>query len=154
VYENEHEVGKAIAKKIKEGVVKRADLFITSKVNRGFNILTPIHKINSSQLWNCDHDADRVVAACKRTLAALGLEYLDLYLVHWPMAFKAGKELMPKNADGTVAYSNVHFTTTWPKMEECVTSGLAKSIGLSNFNSKQIDEILGIAKIRPVTNQV
>jgi diketogulonate reductase-like aldo/keto reductase len=106
------------------------------------------------QLWNCDHDADRVVAACKRTLAALRLEYLDLYLVHWPMAFKAGKELMPRNADGTVAYSNVHYTTTWPKMEECVTSGLAKSIGLSNFNSKQVDEILGIAKIRPVINQV
>lgn len=70
------------------------------------------------------------------------------------MAFKAGKELMPRNADGTVAYSNVHFTTTWPKMEECVTLGLTRSIGVSNFNSKQVDEILSIAKIRPVTNQV
>lgn len=70
------------------------------------------------------------------------------------MAFKAGKELMPRNADGTVAYSNVHYTTTWPKMEECVTLGLTRSIGVSNFNSKQIDEILSIAKIRPVTNQV
>jgi len=94
------------------------------------------------------------VAALKRTLAALRLDYLDLYLVHWPMGFQGGAELFPRNAQGKVIYSNTHFKATWPKMEECVKLGLAKSIGLSNFNSKQVDEILSIATIRPVTNQV
>ncbi|XP_059479007.1 aldo-keto reductase family 1 member B1-like [Neocloeon triangulifer] len=136
IYENESEVGAAIAKKIKEGVVRREDLFITSK------------------LWNTDHDTDRVVNACRKTLKHLQLDYLDLYLIHWPMAYKGGDALMPRGPDGNIEYSQVHYTTTWLKMEECVRIGLTKSIGLSNFNSVQIDEVLKVATIRPVALQV
>jgi diketogulonate reductase-like aldo/keto reductase len=105
-------------------------------------------------LWNTEHAPDRVIPAIKNTLANLKLDYLDLYLIHWPMGFKSGAGLFPKDASGGIAYSDVHYLQTWAKMEECVNLGLTKSIGLSNFNSKQVDEVLANAKIRPVTNQV
>ena len=63
-------------------------------------------------------------------------------------------ELMPLDADGKVAYSNVDYVNTWPELEKCVGLGLARSIGLSNFNSEQIDRVLQVAKIKPVMNQV
>lgn len=136
VYQNEKEVGEAIKQKIEEGVVKREDLFITSK------------------LWNTFHRPDLVLPALKRSLNDLGLSYLDLYLIHWPMAYKEGDDLFPKNADDSVAYSDVPYIDTWPAMENLVEKGLVKSIGVSNFNSKQITDILEIAKIKPVLNQV
>ncbi|KAF4526101.1 hypothetical protein B566_EDAN007595 [Ephemera danica] len=135
-YENEHEVGQALKTKIDEGVVTREQLFITSK------------------LWNTYHKPDMVVPTCKKTLQNLGLEYLDLYLIHWPLAFKEGDNLFPKNEDGRIAFSDVDYVDTWPQMEECVRLGLTKSIGISNFNSIQVDRILSVATIKPVTNQV
>ncbi|KAJ9579563.1 hypothetical protein L9F63_004748 [Diploptera punctata] len=132
VYGNEKEVGEGIRDKIKEGTVKRSDLFITSK------------------LWNTFHLPELVVPACKKTLENLGLDYLDLYLIHWPMAYK----LFPRVSEGKFAYSDADYVDTWPEMEKLVDMGLVRSIGVSNFSSKQIERVLAIARIKPVTNQV
>lgn len=135
-YGNEKEIGVAIREKIAEGAVKREDLFITSK------------------LWNNSHRPDLVEPTCKRSLADFGLEYLDLYLVHWPFAYKEGEDLEPKDENGKIIGSNVDYLDTWKEMERCVDLGLTKSIGLSNFNSQQVDRVLKACKIKPVTNQV
>ncbi|XP_069679073.1 aldo-keto reductase family 1 member B1-like [Periplaneta americana] len=135
-YENEAEIGEAIRAKIAEGVVKREDLFITSK------------------LWNIFHRPDLVVPTCKKTLSDLGLEYVDLYLIHWPFAVKEGGVLNPFDGDGKLIPSDVDYVDTWKAMEDCFKLGLAKSIGLSNFNSQQIQRILDVATIKPVVNQV
>jgi aldehyde reductase len=103
-----------------------------------------------------------VIPSLKQTLTDLGTEYVDLYLVHWPMGFKEctprdktpHAELFPKDADGKFIYSDVDYLETWTAMEECVTLGLTKSIGVSNFNSEQIERLLANCKIKPVMNQV
>ncbi|XP_033330624.2 aldo-keto reductase 1B isoform X2 [Megalopta genalis] len=135
-YGNEKEVGAALEAKIAEGVVKRQDLFITSK------------------LWNTFHKPELVEPAIKTTLSNLGLEYLDLYLIHSPIAFKEGDDLRPMNADGTPALSNVDYLDTWKAMEGLVTEGLTKNIGISNFNSEQVERVLKNCTIKPVTNQI
>ncbi|XP_045483552.1 aldo-keto reductase family 1 member B7-like [Harmonia axyridis] len=135
LYGNEKEVGEAIRDKINDGTVKREDIFITTK------------------LWNTFHEYDQVVPTCKKSLENLGLDYVDLYLVHWPVAQKQ-TEMDPRKPFGKTEVIKHDFTETWKGMEECVKLGLAKSIGLSNFNSKQVLRILDMAKILPVTNQV
>ncbi|CAL7938554.1 unnamed protein product [Xylocopa violacea] len=136
VYGNEKEVGAAIQAKIAEGVVKRQDLFITSK------------------LWNTFHRPDLVEPAIKKSLSDLGLEYLDLYLIHWPIAYKEGDDLFPKNADDSIILSNADYVDTWKAMEALQSKGLAKNIGVSNFNSEQIERVLKNCTIKPVTNQI
>ncbi|XP_024871506.1 1,5-anhydro-D-fructose reductase-like, partial [Temnothorax curvispinosus] len=135
-YNNEKEIGEAVREKIKEGSVTREDLFITTK------------------LWNNVHKEELVVPACKKSLANLGLEYVDLYLIHWPFAFKEGNDLLPQDATGNLAESDVDYLETWRGMEECVRQGLTRSIGISNFNSEQITRLLKSAKIAPVNNQI
>ncbi|KAL0131927.1 hypothetical protein PUN28_000005 [Cardiocondyla obscurior] len=136
IYGNEKEVGAAIDAKIKKGVVKREDLFITSK------------------LWNTFHSPHLVEPAVKKTLANLGLDYLDLYLIHWPFGYKEDGELFPTNPDGSVALSDVDYLDTWKAMESVLSKGFTKNIGVSNFNSEQITRILENATVKPVTNQV
>ncbi|KAJ0019359.1 hypothetical protein NQD34_006928 [Periophthalmus magnuspinnatus] len=136
-YGNEQEVGEALALWIgPDKVLHREEIFVTSK------------------LWNTKHEPEDVEAACKITLNDLGLSYLDLYLMHWPMAFQRGKELIPRRDDGSVCYSDTHYRETWKAMESLVDKGLVKAIGLSNFNARQIDDIFSIAKYKPVVNQV
>jgi aldehyde reductase len=137
IYQNEPEVGAAVKAKIADGTVKREDLFITSK------------------LWNNAHRPDCVLPAIKRTLADLELEYVDLYLVHWPMGLQPGETLIPLDADGKPILDNeTDLADTWKAMEELVKLGLAKSIGVSNFNKRQIENILKIATIPPANNQI
>jgi len=137
IYQNEPEVGAAIKAKIDDGTVKREDLFVTTK------------------LWNNAHRPDCVLPACKKTLSDLGLEYVDMYLIHWPIGFRPGDELFPKDAEGTVIFDNeTDLADTWKEMEKLVGLGLAKSIGVSNFNHKQLEHILKTATIPPANNQI
>ncbi|PSN47618.1 Alcohol dehydrogenase [NADP(+)] A [Blattella germanica] len=135
-YRNESEVGKAIENKIRNGVVKREDIFVTSK------------------LWNTCHRPDLVMSACKNTLADLGLDYLDLYLIHWPFAFKEGNDIIPTDEFGNIILSDVDYMDTWKEMENCVNLGLVRSIGLSNFNSQQLQRVIDESCIKPMCLQV
>lgn len=137
IYENEAVIGKALREKIAEGVVKREDLYITTK------------------LWNTMHKKEKVVPACKQSVKNFGFDYIDLYLIHWPVSYADDAEgLWPVDEKGNPKYGHTDYTGTWKGMEECVKLGLTKSIGLSNFNSIQIDRIFLIATIKPVINQV
>ncbi|XP_030385406.1 1,5-anhydro-D-fructose reductase isoform X1 [Scaptodrosophila lebanonensis] len=137
-YQNEAEIGKAIRDKIAEGVVKREDIFLVTK------------------LWNIHHEADRVEGACRKQLALFGLDYIDLYLMHLPVGYKFVSEevLLPKDEKDVLQLSDVDYLDTYKAMEKLVKLGLVRSIGVSNFNSEQIQRILDNCEIKPVTNQV
>jgi len=136
VYGNESEVGDGLKKSINSGVVKREDVFITSKV------------------WNSYHSAASVRSVIRETLNNLQTPYLDLYLIHWPFGYQEGGELFPRNANGKLIYSDVDYLETYKAMEELVDQGLVRHIGLSNFNSEQVKRVLGSARIRPAAIQV
>uniref|UniRef100_A0A8C9FQP3 alcohol dehydrogenase (NADP(+)) n=1 Tax=Pavo cristatus TaxID=9049 RepID=A0A8C9FQP3_PAVCR len=121
VYQNEKEVGDGIQQKIKEGDVKREDLFIVSK------------------LWCTFFEKPLVKGACQKTLASLKLDYLDLYLMHWPFGFKLchGR---------TATVHNTSFQQIW----------FSVAIGISNFNREQTERLLNKPglKHKPVNNQI
>uniref|UniRef100_A0A1I8IZL9 MFS domain-containing protein n=1 Tax=Macrostomum lignano TaxID=282301 RepID=A0A1I8IZL9_9PLAT len=135
-YGNEDEVGDAIAAKLSEGAVCREDLFVTSK------------------LWNTYHRPDLVKVACKKSLENLKLSYLDLYLIHWPMAYVEDREFFPKDENGKFIFSEVDYLDTWKAMEQLVDEGLAKAVGVSNFNSEQLGRILANCRIPPACLQI
>ncbi|KAJ6640838.1 Aldo-keto reductase family 1 member A1-A [Pseudolycoriella hygida] len=137
-HQNERELGAAVREKIEEGVIKRSDIFITTK------------------LWSTFHEPNDVEYACQLSLANLGLDYIDLYLIHWPFSFYhiSDTDFTPQEYDGTYLMNNVDYIETWRAMEYLVWKGLVRNIGLSNFNSEQIDRILKSCYIKPVVNQI
>lgn len=136
IYGNEAEIGAALKEVFNEGKVKREDVFITSK------------------LWNSFHRPGAVEPALRTTLKNLELDYLDLYLIHWPTGFKEIEDNLWPLEDGKVIVSDVDYVDTWKAMEEVYKKGLTKSIGISNFNKEQIERVLKVATVVPQTNQV
>jgi diketogulonate reductase-like aldo/keto reductase len=135
VYENENEVGAAF----KETAVPRESYFVTSK------------------LWNTFHNPSKVASAFNKTLQDLKLDYLDLYLIHWPPAFvgdSEGNSVKDPKTKFPIQETGFTLHDTWKEMEKLVDKGLVKAIGLSNFNISQIQEIMKEARIKPSHLQV
>ncbi|MCJ8729751.1 hypothetical protein PDJAM_G00110220 [Pangasius djambal] len=137
IYGNESEIGEAFQEMLgPEKALKREDVFVTSK------------------LWNTKHHPDDVEPALLKSLKDLKLEYLDLYLIHWPYGFQRGDIAFPRQEDGTLLYDDIDYKVTWAAMEKLVEKGLVRAIGLSNFNSRQINDLLSVANIKPTVLQV
>ncbi|KAL5456880.1 hypothetical protein EMCRGX_G034106 [Ephydatia muelleri] len=134
IYGNEAEIGETLQKCFREGVVKREEVFVTSK------------------LWNADHASEDVEPACKLTLKNLQLEYLDLYLVHSPSSL--AKSTVQLTEDCMLGYDPARMAKTWKAMEGLVEKGLVKAIGISNFTITKTENLLKTAKIVPAVNQV
>uniref|UniRef100_A0A7N0U1J7 NADP-dependent oxidoreductase domain-containing protein n=1 Tax=Kalanchoe fedtschenkoi TaxID=63787 RepID=A0A7N0U1J7_KALFE len=136
LYRTEEPLGEAIVEALSLGLIKsRDELFITSKI------------------WSTDTHQGLVLPALRRSLRNLKLEYLNLYLIHWPLAMRPGvvdPEFPIKPEDVVL----MDYKTVWSEMEECHRIGLTKAIGVSNFSCKKLGEILSFATIPPAVNQV
>src|SRR4051812_35236799 len=144
-YGNEPEVGAGLRNVLSSGAASREDLWVTSK------------------LWNTNHAPKHVRPACKRSLRDLGLEYFDLYLIHFPIAleyvpmdkrYPAGWFNKPDGPEPRMKPVRVPISETWQAMEELVSAGLVKNIGVSNFNVGLLRDMLSYVKIPPAVLQV
>jgi len=135
IYQNEKEVGDALKKAFKDGIVTREDVWVTSK------------------LWNNAHEIDKVEGGIQKSLADLQLDYLDLYLIHWPISLKE-EVIFPKGGDDFLDYKTVPLSDTWKGMEALKEKGLTKHIGVSNFNISKLKEIMDACVIAPEMNQI
>ncbi|XP_046546021.1 aldo-keto reductase family 1 member B1-like isoform X1 [Haliotis rubra] len=128
-YETEPEIGVAIKELIKEGKVKRSELFIVTKI------------------WGHCHEPHKVEPACRESLEALDMDYIDLYMIHFPVAYVDKVRSKTTMTD---------YVDTWRAMEKLVDKGLVRSIGVSNFNKQQLERILKMdgLKYKPANNQV
>jgi len=135
VYGNEPEIGRVFQEVLQSSLVKRRDLWITSKV------------------WNDMHHD--VIRACKQSLADLRLDYLDLYLVHWPFSnhHAPGCDVTSRSADAK-PYVHDNYMKTWRQMEQLVSMGLVKNIGTSNMTVPKLELLLRDSNIAPACNEM
>ncbi|HUN59942.1 MAG TPA: aldo/keto reductase [Candidatus Binataceae bacterium] len=136
-YRNEEQVGEAMLAIFKEGKVKRKDVFVGTK------------------LWNNNHRPERVGPAFEASLKRLQLDYVDLYSIHTPFAFKPGEEQDPRDQNGKVLYDRTTtLPDTWKALESLVDEGRCKAIGLSNASLNQLKEVFDGARVKPAVIQV
>ncbi len=136
-YKNEREVGEALQAGLAAGGIGREDIFVTTK------------------LWNTNHRPERVEPAFEASLDRLGLNYLDLYLIHTPFAFQPGEEHDPRDENGNVLYDrDVTLLDTWRAMESLVDHGRCRAIGLSDISLNELLPIYESARIKPAVVQV
>ncbi len=136
-YRNEEAVGDAMQAAFSAGIVRRDDIFVSTK------------------LWNTNHRPERVKGAFDASRRRLQIDYLDCYLIHTPFAFQPGDELDPRDEHGQVIYdSGVTLTETWRALERLVDDGQCKSIGLTDITLERLREIVATARIKPAVIQV
>lgn len=142
VYENQKEVGQALKEAMQELGLKREDIFITSK------------------LWITHYKREHAKKAMDQVLADLGLEYVDLFLLHWPVSLEhvtnadGTVDLMPKDKDGDLRLGFVPLSEAWKVMEELHDEGKTRAIGISNWEAIQVVDLLAHARVKPHVNQV
>ncbi|MBE7640184.1 aldo/keto reductase [Salegentibacter sp. BLCTC] len=134
-YGNEDAIGEAFSEVFNGGKIKREEVWITSK------------------LWNNAHKKEDVIPALKQTLKDLRLDYLDLYLIHWPVAFKPDVDFPEKDED-YLSLEEAPIIETWNMMLEAKKQGLVKHVGVSNFSSMKLEELLEETSENPEMNQV
>lgn len=135
LYNNEKEIGQAFADAFEAGDVERDDLWITSK------------------LWNNSHKKEHVEAAVKVTLNNLQIDYLDLYLIHWPIVLREDV-IFPKSAEEMISLTITPLSETWEGLITLKENGYAKHIGVSNFSINNIEKISQKTGVIPEMLQV
>jgi diketogulonate reductase-like aldo/keto reductase len=136
-YRNEAQVGTALKELFANKTVRREDLFVTTK------------------LWNNNHRPERVRPALQASLNRLGLDAVDLYLVHTPFAFQPGDDQDPRDPHGAVIYDDgATLEETWAAMEALVDDGLSRAIGLSDIDAERTRDIIDTARIKPAVVEV
>jgi alcohol dehydrogenase (NADP+) len=136
-YRNEREVGEALQAGLAAAGIPRGDIFVTTT------------------LWNTNHRPERVEPAFEASRDRLGLEYVDLYLIHTPFAFKPGDDQDPRDQNGNVIYDcGVTLLDTWRAMESLVDKGRCRAIGLSDITLNQLSQVYESARIKPAVVQV
>ncbi|KAL4797750.1 NADP-dependent oxidoreductase domain-containing protein [Aspergillus venezuelensis] len=132
VYGTEPAVGRAI----KKSGIPREEIFLTTKI------------------WNNKHHPDDIEQALADSLNDLGLDYVDLLLMHWPVAFKPGPEQFPKGEGGGPATADIDYLDTYKAMEKLLSTGKVKAIGVSNFSKAEMERLLGSATVPPAVHQL
>jgi len=135
LYGNEAEIGQALNELLEQGEIKREELWVTSK------------------LWNDCHHPDHVRPAMEKTLADLQLDYLDLYLMHWPLAFEHG-QLYPETVDALIPLAQLPLETTWKAMGSLLDDQLCRHLGVANFSIKKLQRLIDQGTHRPEVNQI
>ncbi|CAK9195575.1 unnamed protein product [Sphagnum troendelagicum] len=129
---HEAEVGQAFREAFSQGMVRRDEVFVTSK------------------LPSTAHEPQDVLQTVQKSLSDLQLEYLDLYLIHWPLKLRKGSGFPPRQED----FLPLDIKSTWEALEHTVELGLTRAIGVANFSSKRLESLLQYAKIQPAVDQV
>ena len=136
IYRNEAEIGAALTDVFAHGSLRRDDVHITSK------------------LWNNAHLPEDVEPALKQTLADLKLDYLDLYLMHWPVAFRSGLEGFPESESDFLSPDEAPITATWDALLAARDAGLTRHVGVSNFSIQKLQQLAASGVEMPEMNQV